>query len=159
LRSLVASLGTNDWALIAEQMPGKNVRQCKERWTNYLAPDLNAAPWTHEEDIQLVQKYAEVGAKWVHIASFFPNRTDSMVKNRFNKLQRREHKRCELIMRGELVFAIPLLQSPIVTQAPASPPPPPLPKFCADGEFDLDAELTSELWMEPSFFTDEMFSF
>jgi hypothetical protein len=79
-------------------MPGKNARQCRERWINYLKPDLNTEGWTHEDDFLLVQKCAELGRKWVQIAAFFPNRTDSMVKNRFNKLYRRERKQYELLM-------------------------------------------------------------
>jgi hypothetical protein len=118
LRDLVESLGTSDWPAIVAHMPGKNVRQCKERWINYLAPVLNTAPWTAEEDYRLIQKYAELGPRWVQIAAFFSNRTDSMIKNRFNKLQRREQKRRELVLRGEFAFALPLLQS-MMRAAPA----------------------------------------
>jgi hypothetical protein len=91
-------------------MPGRNARQCKERWTNYLVPALNTAAWTCEEDFQLIQKYGELGPKWVQIATFFANRTDSMVKNRFNKLQRRKQKWRDLLG-GGFAFALPLGRS------------------------------------------------
>jgi hypothetical protein len=68
------------------------MRQCKERWTYYLSPRLNHQPWTEDEDAQLIEKQAEYGAKWVRIAQFFPNRTDAMVTNRFQMLQRRRTK-------------------------------------------------------------------
>jgi hypothetical protein len=96
LRLLVEQFGDSDWSLISDQMNGRNPRQCRERWINYLAPSLNNAPWTPAEDMLLFQKYKELGCKWVRIAKFFPDRTDAMVKNRFNRIQRRETKEQEL---------------------------------------------------------------
>jgi hypothetical protein len=96
LRELVEQFGDSDWLLISDQMNGRNARQCRERWINYLAPSLNNGPWTPEEDMLLLQKYRELGCKWVHIAKFFPQRTDAMVKNRFNRIQRRDAKDQEL---------------------------------------------------------------
>jgi hypothetical protein len=92
LRLLVEQFGDSDWFLISDQMNGRNARQCRERWVNYLAPTLNNAPWTPAEDMLLLQKYRDLGCKWVRIAKFFPNRTDAMVKNRFNRIQRRDAK-------------------------------------------------------------------
>jgi hypothetical protein len=98
LRSLVETHGTADWLVIAEQMNDKNGRQCKERWLNYLAPELNTAAWGADEDSLLMQKYGEFGSKWVAIAKFFPNRTDAMVKNRFSKIQRLWRRQRELLI-------------------------------------------------------------
>lgn len=92
LRQLVAKHGQNSWSRIAEQMPHRNMRQCKERWINYLSPSVCSAPWTAEEDALLEQKYREFGRKWVRIALSFPNRTDSNVKNRWLVLSRRSKK-------------------------------------------------------------------
>jgi hypothetical protein len=100
LRSLVDSVDNVDnvdWNAVADEMDGKNPRQCRERWINYLAPDLNTEPWTTDEDALLVDKYRELGSRWVQIAYFFPNRTDCMVKNRFHKLWCRERKNLGVI--------------------------------------------------------------
>jgi hypothetical protein len=123
LCSLVTTLGTNNWTRIAERIGDKNPRQCKERWFNYLCPALNTASWSREEDMLLLQKFMEFGNKWVRIAQFFPNRTDSMVKNRFNKLQRRDRKRKELIQRCDRLFYGTLLKTQ-TTPVPAAAPPP-----------------------------------
>jgi hypothetical protein len=40
----------------------------------------------------LMVKYRELGNSWVQIAWSFPNRTDCMIKNRFNQLRRRERR-------------------------------------------------------------------
>jgi hypothetical protein len=90
LRSLVGLFGFQDWYAISLRMPGRSARQCKERWLNYLKPTLNTTSWTLEEDTLLIEKQQEYGSRWAQIAKFFPNRTDSMIKNRFNRLQRRE---------------------------------------------------------------------
>jgi hypothetical protein len=97
LRRLIESSDVLDWHAIADQMCKKNPRQCRERYINYLAPDLNTAPWTPAEDMLLLAKYRELGSRWVQIAWFFPNRTDCMVKNRFNKLRRRERRQIGFI--------------------------------------------------------------
>jgi hypothetical protein len=90
LRACVDSLGTSDWNAIAMRIQGRTPRQCKERWTNYLSPDLNGSPWTPDEDRLLLEKQSEIGNKWVRLSAFFVNRTDAMVKNRFHLLKRRE---------------------------------------------------------------------
>jgi hypothetical protein len=126
LRELVEELGPVDWTRISQRMEGRNPRQCKERWMNYLAPCLKKAVWTREEDRRLIQKHRELGAKWVQIAKFFPERTDSMVKNRFNRLKRRDQKRMALF---SLSCSDPLLmrmfQSPMFWQIPPKPADPP----------------------------------
>jgi hypothetical protein len=117
LEHLVALEGTRDWATISEQMTGRNPRQCKERWENYLRRDLRHTDWTSEEDRLLFRKYEEFGPKWVHIARFFPNRTDSMVKTRFNLIKRHEHKRIEMLQ--EQTTFMQMFQTP--SEAPEPP--------------------------------------
>ncbi|EAY15029.1 Myb-like DNA-binding domain containing protein [Trichomonas vaginalis G3] len=69
-------------------MGNRNPRQCRDRYTKYLSPDLNKNPWTPEEDALLISKYHEIGAKWVKMSKFFNNRTDYSLKNRWNVLVR-----------------------------------------------------------------------
>jgi hypothetical protein len=93
LRFLVDAHGTKDWSAIADEMDGRTARQCKERWQNYLSPSLNTGPWTCAEDKLLIEKVQAFGSKWVRISKFFENRTDSFLKNRYNRLQHRQGKR------------------------------------------------------------------
>ena len=72
------------WKEIAQYIPGKTTRQCRERYQTYLAPGINQSPWTKEEDEKLVQKYNELGSKWSMIAKFFDGRSANALKNRFN---------------------------------------------------------------------------
>jgi hypothetical protein len=90
LRSLVRELGTQDWALVARRMGGgRTTRQCRERWQNYLRPDIKNGPWTKEEEDLLVQKHAEFGPLWRTLRQFFPNRTDIDIKNCWLRRQRK----------------------------------------------------------------------
>lgn len=93
LKELVRKYGENNWTQIAQNMPNRNARQCKERWCNYLSPNICKSPWTQDEDNLLLEKYKEIGARWVQIAKFFPQRTDISIKNRYLVLSRRIKKK------------------------------------------------------------------
>lgn len=87
LRRLVQKFGeVNAWAKIANKMKGRNVRQCRERWTNTLSEKVTKSKWTNWEDSVLMQKYEEYGPKWKKMESFFPGRIQYQIRNRFNAL-------------------------------------------------------------------------
>ena len=92
LINLVKVFGRKNWPYIAKGMGKRNSRQCRERWNNYLNPKLNFDEWTKEEDELIIQKRRELGPKWVVISKFFNNRTDSMIKTRYNALIRNENR-------------------------------------------------------------------
>lgn len=92
LSKLVQTFGTSDWISISYQMPGRNSRQCRDRWQNYLSPEVVNGPWTAEEEDLLVKKYNEFGPSWKQIATFFPTRTDINIKSRWHLRERRLKK-------------------------------------------------------------------
>jgi hypothetical protein len=75
LRVLVSTYGTNDWQEVARFLPGRNVRQCRDRWNHYLANDAVDVSWTATDDLLLEKKVAELGPDWDRVALSFPNRT------------------------------------------------------------------------------------
>jgi hypothetical protein len=89
LLDIVNQLGPLNWTEIATRLPGRNARQCRERWTNYINPNLVKNEWTEAEDELLVQTYEQVGPKWFMIAGVLPGRAKNSVKNRYFMLQRR----------------------------------------------------------------------
>lgn len=95
LRKLVEEFGENDWRHLAKKMDGRNSRQCRERWKNYLDPNLKIGDWTQEEDELIISKVKEIGQKWMTIKNFFTNRTDAMIKNRYRYLMKNKNKKVE----------------------------------------------------------------
>lgn len=80
--NLAKIYGTNNWTQIAKKIPKRTPRQIRERWTNYLDPNINHSEFTAEEDQIIIEKHNEIGPKWSNIAKFM-GRTENQVKNRF----------------------------------------------------------------------------
>jgi hypothetical protein len=85
LRRLIRQFGDRDWASICRHMPGRNARQCRHRYNNYLVEGHQHAVWTEAEEQVILAKYQEFGPKWVRISSFLTGRTGNDVKNRWHK--------------------------------------------------------------------------
>lgn len=93
LLTLVKEHGSKDWIKISHLMNGKrNPRQCRERYKNYINPELRKDNWTKEEDELLIQKYNEYGGKWNKIAKYFVNRSDNHLRNRWMMIARHQAK-------------------------------------------------------------------
>ena len=92
LLHMVEIFGFKDWRNLSKNIEGRNTRQCRERWQNYLNPNLNHENWTLEEDNILLKMRDEYGPKWKLISKYFTNRTDQMIKNRYNALIRIDKK-------------------------------------------------------------------
>ena len=54
IRNCVES-GITSWVRIADHVPGRVGKQCRERWYNHLVPGLKKTPWTAEEDATLLE--------------------------------------------------------------------------------------------------------
>lgn len=87
LKQLVTKFGEGSWKLVAKHMPNRTTRQCRERYKNYLAPDIQNGPWTPEEDKLLREKYKEHGPRWAVLAQFFPHRSDINIRNRWTAIE------------------------------------------------------------------------
>lgn len=84
LKSAVNIFGTSSWKIVASLVPGRSPRQCRDRYTNYLAPGLVHLEWSDEEDKLLFDKYLVYGPKWTKIRQYFPSRSANDIKNRYN---------------------------------------------------------------------------
>lgn len=80
---LVDVNGPRHWEAIAAFMPGRTGRQCRDRFMNYLMPQLSNDPWTDEEDRILELKYAELGTHWARYVPFLQGRSSNAIKNRW----------------------------------------------------------------------------
>ena len=57
LISLVSSFGPQNWTRIAEFIPHRSGKQCRERWHNHLNPNINKQKWSLEEDRILIEAH------------------------------------------------------------------------------------------------------
>jgi hypothetical protein len=89
LLGLIQEHGAHRWNELAESIPGRTGKQCRERWLSKLSPDFTAVPWTREEDDILIRCQETHGNQWAKFRSQLPNRSLVQIKNRWVSLTRR----------------------------------------------------------------------
>jgi len=107
LIELVGAIGERNWALIAQELPGRIGKQCRERWRNHLNPSIRHDPFTEEEDQTIIRLVKELGTRWARISELMEGRTENAIKNRYycflkGKFEPRPRKRTKAVLEAEL---------------------------------------------------------
>jgi len=91
LSLLVNLYGAKEWQFVAKILQSKHnnnrtAAQCSQRWCRVINPSINKGPWESKEDKLLIEKYDDLQGSWCKIVKFFPDRTDTQCKRRYEKI-------------------------------------------------------------------------
>ncbi|EGG06392.1 uncharacterized protein MELLADRAFT_31747, partial [Melampsora larici-populina 98AG31] len=77
----VSHLGTGKWVEIARRVGSRTGKQCRERWTNQLSPDIDHSAFRHDEDLVIITMQQTLQAnKWCEVAKYLPGRPENAIK-------------------------------------------------------------------------------
>ncbi|KAL7529462.1 hypothetical protein ACHAWF_002983, partial [Thalassiosira exigua] len=103
LKRVVYASGQCDhycWSSIAANMPGRNGKQCRERWMHQLRPGIKKGAWTDDEDRLVLTLQEQLGNKWKEISEQLPGRSDNCVKNRWYSFRNSVDDQCNKTTAG-----------------------------------------------------------
>jgi hypothetical protein len=83
LKCAVGCVGPSNWNQIACAIGTRTARQARDRWHNFLKPDLSHQPFTPDEDRLLIELHGQLGNHWALVAERMPGRGPNQVKNRW----------------------------------------------------------------------------
>lgn len=87
--------GTQKWTLIAQYLPNRDGKHCRERWHNHLNPKNKKCEWSKVEEWVLFLMYRKRKSQWACIAKVLTGRTDNSIKNHWNSAMQKKNKLME----------------------------------------------------------------
>ena len=82
----------------------KSGKQCRERWINFLCPNINKGMWSEKEENILFSTQLKIGNKWSELAKLLPGRSENDIKNHFySKLRKYIRKICKELQKSKIL--------------------------------------------------------
>lgn len=76
------------WQRVAFLVKTRDAKQCRERFTSFLAPNLIHSEWTIDEEERLKRLYKDQPGKWKLISEHIQGRSAQSCRMRWRKMQR-----------------------------------------------------------------------
>lgn len=83
LKKWVTIHGEINWVTCSSYLPGRNSKQCRERWMNVVNPTIKKKNWTQAEEYMIFKMVMANGPKWNIVYKPLIWRTENSVKNKF----------------------------------------------------------------------------
>lgn len=118
LKSGVQQIGTKNWTKVADFIPGKTNKQCRERYTNHLDPTIDKSALSKKEHQLLEELMPQYTIKkenggfrtsWTEITNFFVERdsqgcvirrrTDLILRNYYSAIEKKKKRRKQFNIR------------------------------------------------------------
>jgi hypothetical protein len=97
------------WADISDRLQRRTGNHIRERFVNYLDPNIKKTPWTKEDDKILLTNQRILGNKWADIQKLLPGpgvRPQNSIKNRFNNRVQANKRRLARSQKQQNVFRL-----------------------------------------------------
>ena len=88
------------WADIANRLERRTGDYIRDRYVNYLDPNIKKTYWTEEEDQLLFKHQRVLGNKWSEIQKILPGpgiRPQNSIKNRYNNRVKAQNRRLKVL--------------------------------------------------------------
>ena len=90
LKFLVEEKKMKSWVLISNFFINRSNKDCRDHYIFHLSPNIVKRKWTENEEQFLLEKFNEIGPKWVKMATFFDKRSPNDLKNRVKLIKQRK---------------------------------------------------------------------
>lgn len=91
LTTVVNQFGAKKWNQLAQFIPGRTGKQCRERWMAHISPNVRNDDFSVEEIKLLLELHQKYGNTWSQISQYFDRRPPNVIKNKFNCLLRKSN--------------------------------------------------------------------
>lgn len=102
LTKLIEQHGPNKWSFIAQNIEGRQGKQCRERWFNHLNPEISKDQWSDTEEWVLFLLHKLYGNKWAVLTQLIKGRTDNSIKNHWNSIMKRKLGKFDKLLQDSL---------------------------------------------------------